>query len=244
MAGTFVFSMDHGDIAEEAHDRAGLELRTGKDIRRARQSLNLLTTEWSNRGVNLWQVQNVTWDVNGDGTGSEFLSEGQATYSLAPNTISLFEVLLRTDDADPQKQNDSTVVRINMRDYAAFPNKLIKGTPSQYYHNRIGKQDLTRDTITVYPTPDSSTKYKLNYWRMGPTADAGSDTGKGFEVPTRFLPAAVAGLAYHVAMNSKDPVAVQRIPMLKAEYQEQFSLAAGEDREKAPTRWVPFVGSR
>jgi len=97
--------------------------------------------------------------------------------------------------------------------------------------------------VTVWPTPDNTTTYQFVYWRMRRIQDAGAGIQTG-DMNFRFLPVVVAGLAYYIAM--KVPEMISRLDMLKMAYNEQFELAAGEDREKAAVRFVPrrqFIGS-
>lgn len=96
--------------------------------------------------------------------------------------------------------------------------------------------------VTVWPTPDGSQTYQLVYWRLRRTQDAG-DGVNVMDVPFRFIPCMVAGLAYYLAM--KVTGAEARLQVLKAQYDEAWALAAEEDREKAAVRFVPrqqFIG--
>jgi len=216
--------MDFTEIAEEAWERAGREMRSGYDLRTARRSMNLLTIEWQNRGINMWTIEEST--VN--------LTEGTATYNLPADTIDLLEHVVRTGSGNVSTQSDLNITRISVSTYASIPNKLSQGRPIQLYIDR----GQANPTVTVWPVPDASTTYILKYWRMRRIEDAGS----GVETPDvnfRFLPCLVAGLAYYIAM--KEPDLAQRLPMLKAAYDEQFDLAAQEDREKATLSLVPRI---
>ena len=169
-SGTTAFDMDFTEIAEEAWERAGREMRSGYDLRTARRSMNLMTIEWQNRGINLFTID--------EGTVS--LTEGTGQYTLPADTIDLLEQVIRTDSGTYPTQSDLNITRIS---------------------------------VSTYETAD------MNF---------------------RFLPCLVAGLAYHIAM--KDPELAPRIPLLKETYEEQFALAAAEDRVKAPARFVPRIG--
>jgi len=120
---------------------------------------------------------------------------------------------------------------VSVSTYSSIPNKLSQGRPIQVYVDR-GRDN---PTVTVWPVPDSDA-YTLVYWRMRRIQDAGAGAETA-DVNFRFLPCLVAGLAYYIAM--KDPELAPRVPMLQAEYEKQFDLAAGEDREKASVRFVP-----
>lgn len=223
-SGTTAFAPDFTEIAEEAWEQAGREMRSGYDLRTARRSMNLLTIEWQNKGINLWTID----------SGSVAMVADQATYNLPADTVDLLEQVIRTDDGDSSKQADLTISRISASVYAAIPNKLTTGRPIQVWINRQGAQP----TITMWPIP-SSTDYTFYYWRMRRIEDA----GRGVEtpdIPFRFLPALIAGLAYQIAM--KVPDLAGRAPMLKQRYDELFMEAAGEDREKSNARFVPRVG--
>jgi hypothetical protein len=223
-SGTATFNMDFTEIAEEAWERAGREMRSGYDLRTARRSMNLLTIEWQNRGINMWTIEEGT--VN--------LVSGTASYALPADTVDLLEHVVRTGDGNITTQSDLNITRISVSTYASIPNKLSQGRPIQLYIDR----GQANPTVTVWPVPDASTTYILKYWRMRRIEDAGS----GVETPDvnfRFLPCLVAGLAYYIAM--KEPDLAQRLPMLKAAYDEQFDLAAQEDREKATLSLVPRI---
>jgi len=188
--------------------------------------MNLLTIEWQNRGINMWTIEEGT--VN--------LVQGTAAYALPADTIDLLEHVIRTGAGSYSTQSDLSISRISVSTYSSIPNKLTQGRPIQLYIDR----GQVNPTVTVWPVPDQGTGgspyYILKYWRMRRIEDAGSGVQTA-DVNFRFLPCLVAGLAYYIAQ--KDPELMPRIPMLQAEYERQFELAAGEDREKAPVRFVP-----
>jgi hypothetical protein len=220
-SGTTAFNMDFTEIAEEAWERAGREMRSGYDLRTARRSMNLLTIEWQNRGINLWTIDEGT--VN--------LVQGTSQYTLPADTIDLLEQVIRTGAGNVTTQSDLTISRISVSTYATIPNKLSQGRPIQVWIERL--RDAPK--INVWPVPDSN-DYIFKYYRMRRIQDAGSGVETA-DMNFRFLPCLVAGLAYYIAM--KDPELAPRIQMLKAAYDEQFDLAAGEDREKASIHFVP-----
>jgi hypothetical protein len=105
----------------------------------------------------------------------------------------------------------------------------------------IAIQNIPR--VTLWPTPDNSTTYQFVYWRMRRVNDAGGGVNT-MDVPFRFLPCMIAGLAYYVAQ--KVPGGMERLPVLKEQYDTAWQLAADEDREKAAIRFVPrqmFIGN-
>lgn len=240
-SGTTAFNPQFTEIAEEAWERAGREMRTGYDLRTARRSMNMLTIEWANRGINLWTIDEGYIDLTKD----------DATYSLPADTIDVCEMNIRTDAGDTSSQSDLSLNRISLPTYAAIPNKLSTGRPLQALVHRLGQAgtyqsgSLSSNTtnlganvqfLTVWPVPDKSSTYQIYYYRMRRIQDAGTGAQTA-DMPFRFLPCAVAGLAYYIAM--KVPELAPRIPMLKADYEEQFKLASEEDREKTSARFVP-----
>jgi len=297
-SGTTSFLPDFTEIAEEAWERAGREMRSGYDLRTARRSMNLMTIEWQNRGINMWTIEQ----------GTITLTPGLNTYALPLDTIDLMDHVIRTGSNTASTQADIAITRISMPTYASIPNKLAPGRPIQIWVQRlsgvvsptsatlngdinastttitlssvsglpsagfirIGSEDIYYGYIsgltlggvfrgqngttaashlngasvfnpnlpaaTVWLTPDNSQTYQLIYWRMRRVQDAGAGI-QSADMNFRFLPCLTAGLAYYIAM--KVPELVERLPMLKAVYEEQFELAAGEDREKAAIRFVP-----
>lgn len=221
VSGTTDFNLDFTDIAEEAWERAGREMNSGYDLRTARRSMNLLTIEWQNRGINMWTLEE----------GSVALSTGTATYDLPADTVDLLEHFIRTGTGT--SQSDVSATRISVSSYASINNKNTTGAPRQIMIAR----ERDNPTFTLWPIPESDS-YTLGYWRLRRIQDAGS----GVETPDivyRFLPALTAGLAYYIRM--KNPSLPTDPTFLKAEYEEQFMLAAEEDRERASWRLVPRI---
>ena len=221
-SGTALFNLDFAELAEEAWERAGREMRSGYDLRTARRSMNLLTIEFANRGINLWTIE----------SGSQVLTPGTATYNLPADTIDIIEHVIRTNAGNATLQSDLTISRISVSTYASIPTKLTQGRPIQIFVERLRDQPR----FTLWPVPDSSIQYTLFYYRLRRIEDAG-DGSNTPDAPFRFLPAIASGLAYYIAL--KTPELSSRVPMLKQDYDEQFNLAAGEDREKASVRFVP-----
>lgn len=234
---TVEFNLDLNNIVEEAFERCGAELRSGYDLKTARRSLSLLVLEWANRGINLWTVEE----------GSVTLSTGTITYDLPPDTVDLLDHVIRTGSGS--NQLDINITRISGSTYSMIPNKNAQGRPIQVWINRQSGATNSDGTIqypqiNVWPAPDPSTTYTFYYWRLRRIYDVGTGVN-GQDLPFRFLPAMVAGLAY--MMSFKIPGAETRTMGLKAVYDEAFQLAADEDREKAAVRFVPresFIGYR
>lgn len=236
-SGTSAFNLDLNELVEEAFERCGKELRTGYDLRTARRSLNLLTIEWANRGINLWTIEQ----------GAIPMVTGQATYNLPADTIDLLDHVIRTGTG--QNQIDINITRISESTYATIPTKNALGRPIQVWINRqSGTQypngllppgTVTKfPTINVWPTPNApGDQYTFVYWRLRRIQDAGSGTTTQ-DIPFRFINCMVAGLAYYLSMKLEG-VPQDRIMMLKADYEQQWQLASEEDREKASIRFVP-----
>jgi hypothetical protein len=228
------FNPTLNDLIEEAFERCGLELRSGYDFRTARRSLNFLLTEWANRGINLWTIEQ----------GQITLVQGTHTYDLPIDTVDLLEHVIRTFPGSNANQTDININRISVSTYATIPNKLTQGRPIQVWVNRQSGQttdgEIAYPQINVWPTPDQGTVespyYYFVYWRLRRMFDAGNGANVE-DIPFRFQNCLVAGLAYMLAM--KLPNAFDRVQMLKAQYDEAWEMAAGEDREKAPDRLVP-----
>lgn len=227
-SGTTAFNLDLTEVVEEAFERCGAELRTGYDLKTARRSLNLLFTDWANRGINLWTVEQ----------GAITLIAGTATYDLPADTVDLLEHLIRTGAGVASTQADLGITRISVSTYATIPNKLTQARPIQVYINR----QAPVPNITVWPVPDAGTTYTFVYWRLRRIQDAGTGVNT-MDVPFRFLPCMVAGLSYYLSM--KLPGGLDRMQMLKMQYDEAWDYASTEDREKAAVRFVPrqqFIG--
>jgi len=236
-SGTTSFNLDLNNLVEEAFERCGSEIRTGYELRTARRSLNLLTAEWANRGVNLWTIEQ----------GEVAMVQGQVSYELPIDTVDLLEHVIRTGTG--QNQSDLTITRISVSTYATIPNKLAQGRPIQVWVDRQsgatyppgGRPEGTNPStgvdhpqIYVWPTPDQSNYYTFVYWRMRRVQDAGNGTTTQ-DIPFRFLNCMVAGLAYFLSMK----IAPDRMASLKAQYDEQWKFAAEEDRDKSAVRFVP-----
>jgi hypothetical protein len=229
--GTAEFNLDLNSLIEEAFERCGAELRSGYDFRTARRSLNLLTIEWANRGINLWTLEQ----------GSIPMVQGQITYDLPVDTIDLLEQVIRTNAGASPNQIDINITRISADTYITIPNKNAQGRPIQVWINRQSGADypvtgVANPQINVWPAPDQNNYYTFFYYRLRRIQDSGTGINTQ-DIPFRFLPCLVAGLAYQLSL--KIPDALERAPMLKQMYDEAWQQAADEDREKAPLRIAP-----
>lgn len=217
-SGTTAFAPDFTEIAEEAWEQAGKEMRSGWQLRTARTSMNLLTIEWASRGINLWTVEE----------GQVSLVSGTQNYSLPADTIDLLEQVIRTGSGT--SQSDIHIERISPVNWATLSNKNVTGRPNQVWVDR----QLTPE-INVWPVPNSN-DYTFVYWRLRRVEDA----GRGAEtpdIPFRWYPALIAGLA--VKLAKKTPELEPRVARLSMDYEQAFNHAAEEDRVKTPMRLVP-----
>lgn len=221
-SGTAVFNLDFVELVEEAYERCGQEVRSGYDLRTARRSLNLMFADWASRGLNLWTIEQ----------GSIPLLNGVDTYDLPLDTVDLFEQVVRQGSGSTQF--DIPIARTSNANYAMLPTKTMPGRPSQVLVVRTATPQ-----VKLWPVPNSDTLYTLIYWRLRRIQDAGNGADT-MDVPFRFIPAVVAGLAYHLA--GKIPAAMSLQPGLKDQYDQAFNTAISEDREKSTLRLVPRVG--
>ena len=213
-SGSRDFNMDVGEIIEEAYERCGLEVRTGYDARTARRSLNLMFADWANRGLNLWTVKQATIT----------LTLGQAQETLGIDVVDILEVILRRDGTDYE------IDRISRGEYATLPNKTTQGRPSQYYFDR-----QIAPVINLWAVPENSTD-QIVYYYVQRIEDADTLVNTT-DMPFRFYPCMVAGLAYYMAMKR----APDRIQMLKSVYEEEFQRAADEDQGRTPLKLQPSL---
>jgi hypothetical protein len=210
-SGTTAFDLQIDDIIEEAYERCGMRTNSGNDIRSARRSLNLLFAEWGNRGIHLWKVQ----------LNEQALTSGTATYTVPTDVNDVLEAYISTTAAagDNSSTNDISLTKIDRSAYAALPNKLATGQPSQYYVNR-----QTTPTISLYLAPDATTYTTLKYYTINRLEDAGAFTNTA-DIAYRFLPCMCAGLAYYLSQKK----APDRIQVLKQLYEDELLRALNED---------------
>jgi hypothetical protein len=213
-SGSRDFNLDVGEIIEEAYERCGLEVRTGYDARTARRSLNLMFAEWANRGLNLWTVKQAFFTV----------TQGTSEYTLESDVVDLLDVVLRRDNTDYEVQ------RISRGDYATLPNKTTQGRPSQFWLDR-----QISPKLYLWSVPENNTdQIRYYYVRRIENAD---DLVNTTDMPFRFYPCMVAGLAYYMAVKR----APDRVQMLKTIYEEEFQRAADEDQGRTPLKLQPSL---
>ena len=222
-SGTATFNLDIHEIIEEAYERAGLGRPfSGNDFRSARRSLNLLGQDFANRGINLWTVDEETIS----------LTSGTASYTLPADTVSVLDHTIR--EGTGSSQSDLNIARMSLGEFAGITNKNTQGRPVKIYIERL----VAAPKITVWPVPNNN-NYTLVYYRIRRIEDTVSGSITQYDAPTRFLPAIISGLAYHLAL--KNPDTADRIQLLKQLYEEDFNLAATEDRDRSDFRIIPAV---
>jgi hypothetical protein len=204
---------DLAELFEEAFERAGLEMQSGYDLKTIRRSLNLLTLEWQNRGINLFTIEGATLP----------LVVGQETYTLPDDTIDLLEHQLRSGSGP--NQLDTALERISVSTYAQQAQKQLAGRPTQIFVQRLA----AATTVTLWPVPSDA--FTLFYYRLKGIPGLETGISGSAAVPPRFIPALVAGLAFHIAV--KRPAAAERAIALKQDYEQAFLLAADADQERA-----------
>jgi len=214
---TYTFDLDLGDAIEEAFELAGLELRSGYDYKTARRSINLLMLEWQNRGLNLWTVE----------FAKQTLTSGTFTYALTEDKLDIVEAFVRTDDGNTTSQYDQTLTRISGSQYAHLSNKLTTGKPLQFWLEK----KPTGISFNLWPVPDARQTYDLGFYYMRRVQDAGSPASLNMSVPSRYLPCLVSGIAYQLCLKYSE--SNSKAPIMKAEYESQWTLASDADREKA-----------
>jgi hypothetical protein len=216
-SGTVAFNLSIDEIIDEGYERCGLSTNSGYDMRSARRSLNLLLSEWGNRGIHLWKV----------GLHEATLVSGQAEYAVSSSVSDVLEAFISSTAAssDSASTQDISLSKIDRSTYAALPNKLAVGQPSQYYVSRE-----TTPKIYLYQAPNLNTYTTLKYYVIKRIEDAGAYT-KDPDVVYRFLPCLAAGMAYYTAMK-KAPQLVQQNKLI---YEDELKRALDEDGQRAST---------
>ena len=218
-SGTTTFDLNIDDIIQEAYERCGMRTNSGYDLKSARRSLNILFSEWGNRGVHLWKVE----------LQEQLLTAGTATYNAPSNANDVLEAYISTTTSTTSSTNDVSLTKISRSEYAALPNKGNQGQPSQYYVDR-----QTTPQITLYQTPDASTYTYLKYYYLKRIEDAGAYTNQA-DVVFRFIPCMVAGLAYYLSMK-RAPSLVQQNKLL---YEDELQRALTEDGQRTSVYITP-----
>jgi hypothetical protein len=230
-SGTTVFEKGFSiaDIVEEAYERIGIQGVSGYQLKGARRSLNIMFQEWSNRGLHYWEVANNSITlVNGQSVYTMFrsTSDGTSSATAVYGVDDILEASYRNSDSI-----DTPLTKINRSTYQALSNKTSKGQPTQYFVQRF----IDKITVTLYLTPGSDQAGEFfNYYFVKRIQDAGDYTNDA-DVPYRFVPCMVAGLAYYLAVKN----APDKIQMLKMLYEDELQRALQEDGSSSSSFITP-----
>ena len=230
------FAID--EIVEEAFERIGLTNVAGYQLKSARRSLNILLQEWGNRGIHYWEIDELDLDlIEGQAEYKFFRASSDGTSATStPNGVygisDILEAQLRSNRTQTT-QSDSPMTKVDRSTYGGFSNKLSKGTPNQYFVQRF----IDHVSIQIYPTPDSTNASKdMHFYYIKRIQDAGDYTNAS-DVPFRFVPCMVSGLAYYLAQKYNP----QLIQPMKLIYEDEFARALAEDGSASSTYITPKV---
>ena len=219
-SGTYNFNLDIDEVIQEATEMIGGEETLGHTPASARRSINLMLNEWQNKGVLLWSILTTAVTATSVETSlsDEILDTLAVTYAVNSSAT------------------DIALERISREEYHNLPNKTTTGRPTQYAITR----GVNNIALFLYPTPNITTGI-LNIECFKQLEDVTKSAGQNAQVPKRFLPALTCGLSYHLAMK-RPGVPMDRIQMLKANYDEKLAFAMEEDRERASMFIKPKLG--
>ena len=228
------FSID--EIIEEAFERIGLNSVAGYQMKSARRSLNVLFQEWGNRGIHYWEIDDLDLDlIEGQAEYKFFRASSDGTSATStPNGVygisDVLEAHLRSNRTQTT-QSDSPMTKVDRSTYGGFSNKLSKGTPNQYFVQRF----IDHVSIQIYPTPDSTNASKdMHFYYIKRIQDIGDYTN-ATDVPFRFVPCMISGLAFYLAQKYQP----QLIQQMKLYYEDEFATALAEDGAASSTHITP-----
>ena len=216
-SGTYDFNLDIDEVIQEAMEMIGGESTLGHEPASARRSINLMLKDWQNRGILLWSTS----------VSSVTVSASVTAYSLASSTVDALEVVLNRDDTDLQLE------RISPEEYLLIPNKTQTGRPSQYSI----RKERDNPVLSLWPLPDNSTDV-LKIEIVSELQDVNKSAIQNADIHKSFLPCLTCGLAYNMSMKRPN-VSMERINMLKVNYEEKLALAMLNNRERAVMKVVP-----
>lgn len=215
-SGTRAFSLDVATAIEEAYELAGLEARTSYDAVTARRSLNIMFADWSNRGIQMWEV------VKEELT----LTQGTNEYTINAYDIDILDAYIERTVNDTV--TDYTLSRVDRNEYISVPNKNTQARATEFWLER-----LIEPVIHLYPTPDNSTD-KLVYYVWRRIQDNTAQIND-IDIPSRFIPCVVSGLAYYLCLKKN----VQKLAIMKEQYEQDLANALRYDEDRSPLRLVP-----
>ena len=215
-SGTRTFGLDVATAIEEAYELAGLEARTSYDSVTARRSMNVMFADWSNRGIQMWEIVKVELS----------LTKGTNEYTINSFDIDILDAYIQRTVSNTV--TDLVVDRIDRNEYISIPNKSTQARPTQYWLER-----LKSPVIHLYPTPENSTDKLIYYvWR---TIEDSAAHVNDVDIPTRFAACLVSGLAYYLCLKKN----IQKVPLLKQQYEEDLARAIAYDEDRSPLKIVP-----
>ena len=218
-SGTRAFNLNVATAIEEAYELAGLEARTSYDAVTARRSLDIMFADWSNRGVQMWEVSKQT----------QTLTKGTNEYTLNAHDIDILDAYIeRTVNGTV---TDYQLTRIDRNEYISIPTKSTESRPTQFWLER-----LTTPVVHLYPTPENSTD-KLIYYSWQRIQDAGASVNDT-DIPSRFIPCLVSGLAYYLCIKKN----TQKLPIIQALYEKDLMNALQYDADRSSVHLVPNRG--
>ena len=229
------FAID--EIVEESFERIGLQNVAGYQLKSARRSLNILFQEWGNRGIHYWEIDETNIDlIEGQSDYDFFRSSDDGTSATTTPSNGVYgmsdvlEAQLRANRTQTT-QADSPMTKVDRSTYAAFSNKLSKGTPNQYWVERF----IDKVRIHIYPTPDSTNASKdMHFYYIKRIQDV-ADYTNATDGPFRFVPCMVSGLSYYLAQKYKPEL----IQAMKLVYEDELARALAEDGSASSTYITP-----
>ena len=215
-SGTRAFSLDVATAIEEAYELAGLEARTSYDAVTARRSLNIMFADWSNRGIQMWQITKVELT----------LTEGTSEYTINSYDIDILDAYIQKTVSGIV--TDYALDRVDRNEFISIPNKATKARSTEYWLER-----LKTPVIHLYPTPENSIDKLIYYvWlRIEDNTTQIDDV----DIPSRFMPCLVSGLAYYLCLKKN----AQKLPDIKEQYEQDLANAIAYDEDRSPLRLVP-----
>ena len=215
-SGTRAFSLDVATAIEEAYELAGLEARTSYDAVTARRSLNIMFADWSNRGIQMWQITKVELT----------LTEGTSEYTINSYDIDILDAYIQKTGSGVV--TDYALDRVDRNEFISIPNKATKARSTEYWLER-----LKTPVFHLYPTPENSTDKLIYYtWRR---IEDNTAQINDVDIPSRFMPCLVSGLAYYLCLKKN----VQKLPVIKEQYEQDLANAIAYDEDRSPLRLVP-----
>ena len=215
-SGTRTFGLDVATAIEEAYELAGLEARTSYDSVTARRSMNVMFADWSNRGIQMWEIVKVELT----------LTQGTNEYTINSFDIDVLDAYIQRTVSS--SVTDLVMDRIDRNEYISIPNKATQARPTQYWLER-----LKSPVIHLYPTPENSTDKLIYYvWR---TIEDSAAQVNDVDIPTRFAACLVSGLAYYLCLKKN----IQKVPLLKQQYEEDLARAIPYHEDRSPLKIVP-----